>query len=1564
MATYLDFESTKRYRNFILGKTLTVPNGPQDWNRFNYIEQSLNSFSNQDLGDVDDNREEDLSIPQTHNIYKPDEYFIIEELEVLPRRANLNLYPYFETGLNYSIISIMTSDNYDTESELFKFAASYIKEDENGPVHARIQQNLYTATVGRVRLIDALNGNGTTAINLITGREPLVELNNKITVAKTLPGKGIDFLQTVIGTEFPWSEIPGHYLSDPRYTVYNRTEGNALVQDITGNLGELIGIQRRPKMDRKPSDLFIEYLGEGVKQRLFDNLSYSKYAPDYTTTARSQNSSKIFAFIDNVVEKSKEILGLEAPKGMSYIGDDRGNDVKHATIDFNDRPVKSNYYLSLLFDPVQAKLNQGDKNITDGGLISGKLTWISSKSKNYPNINSPGFNDTLSTRFTFKDNSILGLTKQILESMPSNSGEARSHVANAIDQTSRVFKEGDIMISRGSAITSVYKLNGVETGAEYCRVWTKDSPYMSNQTLIRNNKLLRKFESSVLTNPYNINIYPNSDGNTFNTSTNIVKGKGDGFYAKKYMFSIENLAWRTSNTPGFTYNDLPYCERGNMGGRVMWFPPYDLKVEEQNSADWEENTFLGRPEPVYTYQQTKRSGSISFKVVVDHPSILNLLVKKHFANMSEAEADSYINAFFSGCYEVDFYDLIRSYPTLTQSDIQSVMAYLGNNKDEITAKRLKVVLEPTEDANTPETESSQNDDKIRNTIPTSFTHTLFFDNDVPKSAGSTNMLYSNEDFDKLSNSYLKANNTYITKLNDGINKLTTYAVHKTNIPQLKNDTKLLFYKEILEMVEIENSRDTVINAIKLKFNEFGESYSKFNENLIVLKEKLKNNEIKEIQLTIISSTSEVADTSYNLKLSYRRSHSIILYILNMLKNDGVNIDFNWQNENVDPNGNISEEIHSPISFKDLGYENLDGSISFTKITNQSEYLSAVNGNGETIICAEKKFNTTELKITSPTSFFCRQSIVNVDFFEYTKDEKYKTIPKTEYPKRNIISEDFIPTRKPPLDEIKRIIMKTLSECYYFKQMEETTPAVFSSLKEKLKYFHPAFHSMTPEGLNTRLTFLQQCIRPGDTIPIKGINNVNDLNARNTSFGPPPICILRIGDFFHSKVIIRDVNISYDEGLWDLNPEGIGIQPMIANVTLQVSFIGGHGLEKPVERLQNALSSNFYANTEMYDYRSTATEDRTKLYEKEFSKECLEEMSRQLNPEVVPDTNTNSKNIVTNGDYIGTINGDNVLNYDNIIKNVFDLTKEYYNNYVNSFSNIVDLYGYKIASLFYSPEYRTIIEFDYNTDSQIKAINLFGEYPKQKEIIYYLNNFKTIILKKIDDTNISILMGLDEVLNDEKIVTSELHLKPFVRDFVNQFIDNISSTVSIDSIINSRNNLIQNLDKLNFIVSTGADGQITEDNIIGAILTDIDTASFYGNYSSCIDYQINNHSKLTSMMYETYDFSPSNTSMSDNELSDFLSVFLRGEENSIIGLYDDVFKNTKVNRISKVINNFMAKITPPEIKLEKFPELVSNAPVDFSFTEENDTFSNEEIEELTKIHSSYVELGVKLNFYKP
>jgi hypothetical protein len=253
--------------------------------------------------------------------------------------------------------------------------------------------------------------------------------------------------------------------------------------------------------------------------------------------------------------------------------------------------------------------------------------------------------------------------------------------------------------------------------------------------------------------------------------------------------------------------------------------------------------------------------------------------------------------------------------------------------------------------------------------------------------------------------------------------------------------------------------------------------------------------------------------------------------------------------------------------------------------------------------------------------------------------------------------------------------------------------------------------MTPEGLNTRLTFLQQCMRPGDTIPtIKTVGQTNELqynNAVNTAFGAPPVLVLRVGDFYHSKIIIRDINIIYDDRPWDMNAEGIGYQPMIATVQLQVSFIGGQGLEKPVERLQNALSSNFFANTEMYDERSDST--TTTMGGKktdEFTKEFLEELTKK--PEFQLDKmKEDNKTEVTEGTYIGTLSGTK-LNYDTLVNSVYSTVGQYTNTYQSAYTHIVKTYGKKIGDVLLSPTYRTINTI---TGSTIDLpISILGEYP--------------------------------------------------------------------------------------------------------------------------------------------------------------------------------------------------------------------------------------------------------------
>jgi len=1609
MPTYLDFNNTKTFRDFLISKTLNRPNGPQTFTDANYSVQSLNNFANVDPGDVKTNWA--VYFGQNFiNLYLPPNNTIEEYTDTsLPTLAQLNggiLSPGYINSFEpqtTNLISIMGGQNFDNDSRLMKFATQNIRENKQGPVLARLQQNLESATLGRVRVLDALGGNTSTAINIVTGREPLVEKNYKITVAKSLLGKGVDFLQTVSGVEFPFTEIPGDYLTNPRNPIENRpspkTEAGAVLQDVTGVLGSLVGIQRRPKLGRKPSDLMIEYMGEGQKQILFDQLTYSTYAPNYTTTARSQQSSKIFNFANSFAGGIKNILGLEAPKGVAYIGDDRSEDVKYTMSDFNDNMVKSSYFLSVMFDPSQAALFERQRNISQGGPISGKLTWISKNSQNkiglwneeFQSRESDAYNNSISTKYGFREDSILGKTQEILDSMPKDGQATRTHVGNVIDQTSRIFKEGESMLSRGSAIKFVDQYKQ-ETGAEYCRVWTKDRSYMNYSDTMKRTANIRKFDDSIMggeSRPWNINIAPMSSGNydaknSFKNSfgaknsTNIFESPtGDGFYAKKYMFSIENLAWRTSNTPGFTYNDLPFCERGNNGGRVMWFPPYDLKVSENNQARWQDNTFLGRPEPIYTYQDTQRSGQLSFKVVVDHPSILNLLVREYFKGMSDEESENYINAFFAGCEELDFYSLIRRYAQLDTNDIKLIQSFLNKGQDPETIKQYKITTEyPTETTPTnTTTQGNEADSKPVDEVVIK----LKYENDRP---GPSYDLDTTKNYTELYNAYKVRKQDYINTLGTALNTLTGLSQTDT---QVKTEKSFIFgdANHVITQSDIDAQKTKIGNY----FDEAETSFNTYETTLNNLISDISGKTATEIRFQLLSSCSSVATNDYNERLALRRSHSVIQDIFDRLTAVGGKKEWqikwptnlNLVNKNNAQNDKEIIQKGEPIvivkeySTKDFGFEH------DTKIVVESvNYGETLTGTQPDKDCVNKDFKRVpDLKVYSPIAFYCRQTAMSLKYNK--KSEKTQpVIPPPPPPITKIEENGQVvvnpPTKKPAIDPLKRIIAKTLSECFYFKKLEDSDPVVFSSLKEKLKYFHPAFHSTTPEGLNARLTFLQQCIRPGDTIPIKGISEDSDVRARNTAFGPPPVCVLRIGDFYHSKIVIRDVNISFDDGgqiLWDLNPEGIGVQPMIASVTLSINFIGGQGLSKPVERLQNALSSNFFANTEMYDERSIATNETIGGRKaEEFTREFLEDLNKTYTNGTNKNTQSQNTKNVKDGDYMGKLDGTNI-NYTDIIKSVFSSTESYFEKYKTTYNKIYTKYGKDITTMLLKGDYRPINQYDVFTSTSPtpgETLSLLGLFKKTQELTVYTSGLKTGLADFVNNSSSTYLVDMvgfnkemtGSLLTDTNVKLKDFIIKEIIENKINEITD---STQLLSELEQSRNQLISDLDRVNFVVKNGKDSTVQDSVVKSVTMSGFTSDLLYDEYSTCVDYIKTNEPKLVEDLSTNITFL--NPTIQSSDFDFMMKQLLSDKVDAFISELKDqsLYPNSLKNKLKNRFNKFIEVPEEKKFKLTKFKKRKSDKEIKFGISSTTDETNQTIIDEANQIFSTSNEVKNKLNYYR-
>jgi len=1112
MPSPLSFNSTEDFRKKLLVKNLPPFNsdgfspstnpGQSELILSNYTVTDSDEVEN--IGDVEEVK---LFL---QNQYGPeggyDDRYTVQDVQKLV--STRETYYKFVSS-SYTSASILLNDDPEgtngsltQDSAMIQIGAKSLKDE----FQYRVDEEIRQETLGRANFLNALK-DPFIAADILTGRQELIEPDWTISSPTNIVGKGLDFISRITGVYVPFSWIPGDYFEGKK--VYTNLAVNA-VSNLFGG-GKLLPEKKNG------SDIFLNNTGRGQTSTMFKSLEYNRFRPDYKGN-----------FISD--------LNLLAPNGNYYVGK-RTQDPNDIIAPPNELPVdmdgnrvqtavRGYGELATLYEGNQFKFGLNTVEPSDNPDIQGGFTWVSPDSSKAAGKkvggggdikgSDPGFqpissqfNSSSSNGFNLTEGSILDDTQRLVDSADGLQGQARlSHVGTAINQVSKVFFDGTREITKGSRVKRYVNENGAFVGEEYCRVFTKDTPYYTMADLQKRDGNIRKFTNSVLDNTYNLNIAPQKSGGV---PTNF--GTKDGENITKYMLSIENLAWRTSNMT----QDLAECEKGPNGGRVMWFPPYNLSVDESVSASWTSNDFLGRPEPIYTYSNTQRQGSISFKILVDHPSVLNTLVDKELANVTpDSQVTKIVDSFFAGCKTMDIYELARKYGQLSFNDIYEVVSKT-NNPDVFRESFVEVPRQnPEPDNVTTETPQKPDLSQFEGTK-------LYFHNDKPdsRSRGVTSSVPYNTTY----NNYLALESEYLTQSDSIGQKQQVQTFFDNNIKAGKTQLDSLIDK----LVEVATNKYRV-------------------------------------QIKLTGSASSPNDKSYNVNLSKRRVDSVEQQILNDSRIKKLN-----------ENGLIG--IQRDFTGEETTIDGVDCSKEITDEVAKIYSIDAMACRRTTIKSIELTAPPIEEK--EPTD----EDIVKVD----TVVDKVPVIEKGKGAPRTT---DEISIRE---GITKKVLRKLLSECDYFEAMSEDTSFLYEGIKEKIKYFNPTFHSMTPEGLNTRLTFLQQCMRPGDTIPTIGPDGQPlENNALNTSFGSPPICVLRVGDFFHTKIAINQMSVRYDPLVLDLNPEGIGVQPMIADVTLSFYFIGGHGLKGPIDRLQNALSFNYYANTEMYDERSVVPEDAETL----------------------------------------------------------------------------------------------------------------------------------------------------------------------------------------------------------------------------------------------------------------------------------------------------------------------------------------------------------------------------------
>lgn len=829
-----------------------------------------------------------------------------------------------------------------------------------------------------------------------------------------------------------------------------------------------------------------------------------------------------------------------------------------------------------------------------------------------------GMIKTLISRFSDEENNELSL----IQSAVSNHGVSRGR---------NLFKKFE-----GLGVADHLNVNK----SKYCRVWTMTHQYRDYEDAIRGQGLEytidrqqlvlehigqrdNRFWSSysVLNNNGTVSIAPHKD---METRTQDIKIKpilkkctndditSASAFIHKYMFSIENLAWKDSDE---FVTSLNPSQRGPNGGRIMWFPPYNLKFSEQISPEWEPHSFIGRGEHIYSYKNTTRGGNLSFSILIDHPSNIDVFAHENRSKMKD-EDEMDLLRFFAGCGELEVKkDTKRKTIDDTVCELQEVEKEVKEEEMvEITVPEPKTTLEfyvffPNNfsgmDYNTEVTENPKI--KYHSSSGTTYAQdamafkpieylihghgTQITDNGPGYEMSDVPLFSYDKDWDKVD--YTKDCYPYSVTYDGRKHKQAWhYRVDYNTVNQ-----------NVGVSADAKSKRNNFMDTKSFKLNSDISQVRKLSDGIMKNKETPEDSQNPHFlpdKNAYVLSLKDMYDILNSKPLGTRDLEDL----QEMLSNPKTKV------LSLSVKGYASSHGNSASNEK-LAKNRASTVYNWLKETSIGNLIQDVQPGTEHEII---KVNPNSKNVSSEGAKKGRAVRVFMEFQNEVEEAKEETDDangikeaplrptQTEHP-NELYKRICIPKeRREPLINLSVVH----NEYKYFEDIAKQKSPLFDRIIDKVKYFDPAFHALTPEGFNARLNFLHQCTRQGPTC---SVTDKKGFSAGNLAFGRPPYCVLRIGDFYHTKILIESVNIDYADNQWDLNPEGIGVQPIMANVDISFKFLGGSDIGGPINRLQNAVSFNYYANTSVYDDRAISPL-MEKLHKKAKEEDSLQEAREQ------------------------------------------------------------------------------------------------------------------------------------------------------------------------------------------------------------------------------------------------------------------------------------------------------------------------------------------------------------------
>ena len=959
-----------------------------------------------------------------------------------------------------------------------------------------------------------------------------------------------------------------------------------------------------------------------------DNTEIGKIVHDYAKLSASENGGKVY--LDEQIKKANQEISIQKPYIVytnKVILDDNnakttteipGRFVINATSTGDTSTTTSYVYDGIKDDnPVVNTVKLQNNKIKQYFVYDEGVT-ASNQDNEWGVYNS--------NESALGKNNLLAKTNQMFKDKKINTMIGRFHIKVGDSCTTDTAVDNEYGNAHGRALLKAdpkgKQTNGVDN--PYCRSWTYHHQYNSMDRLIRpfenqtiadvqkkNSRYRSRFknltdggkylaENTVLGEAGRVNIAPSTSGNVD---------------IKKCMFSLENLAWKDVSK---VTRNISKEQIGPNGGRIMWFPPYDIDFQENVNVNWQSNSFIGRGEDVYTYTNTTRTGQLSFTLLIDHPAVINSL------QSAGVNDDDDVLRFFAGCDTIDPNETGNaevvpgsktSDPTLTAKEGPFVRVYCFFPNNYTGHGKYIDDKKNWYDFGDEEFGCSDGADWYKyilsgkNTaIPTGASAILNPDNGYEMSIRKGQELWNGVSTKGLDSKTSQiACNSYSGK----------YGKYK-NCPKDYDgsDYKQLKLKDAKEARE----KRTYRYRVDFDFRERGIDVDKTDKK--GTKAHIWDNYIDtyswglNIDPVVVDKNGLgiglVADKSL---FSFYQLMAVFGVKKPLEKIEEPNTGFTGGYIPPQPYEqgikNLSDIINNHTVYKVVAH----GSATKQGTKNDLRAARRARTLGKTVMHFLKqidKYKNEDIKyVKGETSIVdvTNTKLVNTNEAKFGRNayvDIYYDDPKVisvetsanssnqingalEY--NNAKSQNKKQDKKARRNNITYTTKDTSnlryeSEADYFKKIKNTDPVIFKKIVDKVQYFDPAFHSMSPEGFNARLTFLQQCTRQGHTVSATESNGLA-MTAGNLAFGRMPVCVLRLGDFINTRIIIESLNITYNNGgmQWDLNPEGAGVQPMYAKVNMGIKILGGQSLVAPISRLQNAVSFNYYANAGVYDNRA-------------------------------------------------------------------------------------------------------------------------------------------------------------------------------------------------------------------------------------------------------------------------------------------------------------------------------------------------------------------------------------------